>query len=264
MANRTNFWKYSANGNHFVLLDGFQGATTPTAEEVKHLCNPVFGVGADGVAHIGPSDSSSETFRFRLWNSDGGEAEMCGNAARLSAKHFMEHHGKSKQVTFKTMNGVYVAQLENDRLWLKMTERHDVEVDLALFKDFERFHVVNTGVPHLVLQVENVQDIDIDNAAPIWRHHQVFPRGTNVDFISVPDQEVPFVKLRVYERGVEGETWSCGTGVAAVAWACQKFFGWKERVCIETKGGEHQVKWDPQGSLWYSGEIKLCFTGMLN
>lgn len=264
MKRHKNFFKYSANGNHFVLLDGFLGASSPTSEEVMHLCDPIFGVGADGVAYIGKSDSDHESFRFRLWNSDGGEAEMCGNAARLSAKHFIDHHNKSKQVTFKTMNAVYVAQHEGERLWLKMTEKNDVELDPALFKEYQQFHSVNTGVPHLVLAVPNVDEIDINNAAPTWRHHEIFPRGTNVDFISIPDKKVPYVKLRVYERGVEGETWSCGTGVSAVAWACQKFFGWKERVTIETKGGEHQVKWDADGSLWYSGEIKLCFTGTLS
>ena len=262
MATRTNFWKYSANGNHFVLLDGFAGTPVPTAEEVKHWCDPVFGVGADGVAYISESTSSTESYRFRLWNADGGEAEMCGNAARLAAFHYMQNK-KQQQVTFKTMNAVYVATLEDKRLWLKMTERKtDHQPDAQLFRDFKRWHFVYTGVPHLILQVPEVKEIDINYAAPVWRYHQAFSRGTNVDFISIDDETVPYVRLRVYERGVEGETWSCGTGIAAVAWACQSFFGWKERVTVHTKGGEHQVRWDNEGSLWYSGDIKLCFTGL--
>lgn len=265
MATRKNFWKYSANGNHFILLDGFAGSAAPTTEEVKHWCDPIFGVGADGVAFIGKAASTTVSYQFRLWNADGSEAEMCGNAARLSAQHYMQHHGKQNQVSFKTMNGVYQAALEADRLWLKMTERNqDVSPDAQLFKSYQRWHYVNTGVPHLVLQVPEVNEINLATAAPSWRHHIAFTRGTNVDFITVDDEKRPYVRLRVYERGVEGETWSCGTGVAAVAWACQSFFGWSDRVIVHTKGGEHQVRWDSQGALWYSGEIKLCFTGILD
>lgn len=261
MANRTNFWKYSANGNHFILLDGFQGAEAPTSEQIIEWCDPAFGVGADGLAWLGPADNSSEAFRFRLWNSDGGEAEMCGNAARVAAAHFMRAH-MSDTVVFKTMNGVYHATLENDRLWLKMTEKQvGPAVDPLLFNEFKNHFVVNTGVPHLVLHIEDVSVIEIAQIAPQWRYHEVFPRGTNVDYISVPDVKVPFVNLRVYERGVEGETLSCGTGVAAVAWACRDFFNWKDQVTVKTKGGEHLVRWDADEALWYSGDIKLCFTG---
>lgn len=259
---KRNFWKYSANGNHFVLLDGLAGATEPTVDEIKHLCDPIFGVGADGVALISKAETATESYRFRLWNADGGEAEMCGNAARIAAQHFMQNHSKQDAVTFKTMNGVYVATLESARLWLKMTEKAEgLVLDPSLFQEYKRWHVVNTGVPHLILQVQNVQEVDLEHTAPFWRFHSAFPRGTNVDFISVPDEKVPSVNLRVYERGVEGETWSCGTGVAAVAWACQKFFGWDKTVTVQTKGGAHQVRWDSTGSLWYSGEIKLCFSG---
>jgi len=262
MKSMTSFLKYSGNGNHFVLLDGFAGASAPTEADVRRLCDPIYGVGADGVAFIAPAEHATEAFRFRLWNSDGGEAEMCGNAARIAAKHFMDGHAELNQVTFKTMNGIYTATLEQGRLWLKMTEKStQLNPDPALFREFEHWYVVNTGVPHLVLQVPDVQAVDLMSTAPAWRYHGAFPRGTNVDFISVPDSQVPLVNLRVYERGVEGETWSCGTGVAAVAWACQQFFGWKERVSIKTKGGEHQVRWDAQGALWYSGDITLCFKG---
>ena len=265
MTSPLSFLKYSANGNHFILLDGFKGAREPESNLVVKLCDPIFGVGADGVAFIGPAKNESEAFNFRLWNADGGEAEMCGNAARIAAKHFMALHSVGKaEVQFKTMNGVYLARLDGERLWLKMTEKsEDLRVDSGIFKDFTHWYYLNTGVPHLVLQVPDVDKIDLMAESPIWRRHTAFPRGTNVDYISVDDPNVPFVRLRVFERGVEGETWSCGTGVAAVAWACQKFYGWQEQVTVHTKGGDHIVRWDREGSLWYSGEIKLCFKGEL-
>jgi len=98
--------------------------------------------------------------------------------------------------------------------------------------------------------------------APLWRFHKMFSKGTNVDFISVKDARDPIVQLRVYERGVEGETWSCGTGVAAVGWACQKFFGWTSDIKVITKGGEHRIRF-VEGKLWYSGLIKQVYRGEL-
>ncbi len=256
------FTKYSSNGNHFVLLDGMRGSPAPTAQEVRELCDPIFGVGADGVAHISPGPAGS-AFRFRLWNADGGEAEMCGNASRAAARHYFIHHAAEDfHLVFTTMNGTYEALREGAFLWVKMTEKkQDLTLDPALFKDFQRWHYVNTGVPHLVLQVPSLADFDIEKEAPHWRHHAVFPRGTNVDFIAVDDPTKPVVQMRVFERGVERETWSCGTGVAAVAWACRDFFGWEKAVTVTARGGVHHVRWDEEGSLWYSGSIKLCFAG---
>lgn len=258
----TVFTKYSANGNHFILLDHMQNGATPTAQEIKSLCDTAFGVGADGVAEI--SRGSDFDFRFRLWNADGGEAEMCGNAARAAAWHFMHNHGSKSEVKFKTMNGVYRARNEDGRLWIEMSEqRQDVTLPPDLFNSYSRWYYVNTGVPHLVLEVPDVEKIDFMGEAPRLRHHRVFPRGTNVDFISVADPAQPTVQLRVFERGVEGETWSCGTGVAAVAWACRAFHGWSGDMRVITKGGEHRVRIDDHGMLWYSGDIRLVFTGVL-
>ena len=252
-------WKYSANGNHFVLLDGLRGSAAPDAKRVQSLCHPAFGVGADGVAHISAGDTP-HAFRFRLWNSDGGEAEMCGNAARAAAWHFFQHHApEQSSLTFRTMNGVYEARREGERLWVKMTEKKaDLRPDPALFAAYSHYFYLNTGVPHLVLEVPDVDKLNLNAQAAPWRHHFIFPRGTNVDFITRVDAET--VKLRVFERGVEGETWSCGTGVAAVAWAAREFYGPRETLTVRTKGGDHRVRWDAEGALWYSGDVKLVFT----
>ena len=257
----TPFTKYSANGNHFILLDHLQGGAAPSGEEVKNLCDTAFGVGADGVAQISPHKEFD--FTFRLWNADGGEAEMCGNAARAAAWHFMQGT-KKEAVRFKTMNGVYRAVLEECRLWIQMSEqRQDLTLPPDLFNSYSRWYYVNTGVPHLVLEVSDVDQIDFMEEAPRLRHHRAFPRGTNVDFISIPDPARPMVLLRVFERGVEGETHSCGTGVAAVAWACRAFHGWQDDISVVTKGGEHRVRFDKEGMLWYSGEIRQVFLGVL-
>lgn len=254
------FTKYSANGNHFILFDHMREAHNLSAEVIKSLCHTAFGVGADGVAEISPHEKLD--FNFRLWNADGGEAEMCGNAARAAAWHFLKHHTSKKEVSFKTMNGLYTARLEDDRLWLEMSEhRQDLVLPPDLFSAYSRWYYVNTGVPHLVLQVPDVDKIDFMGEAPRLRHHRTFPRGTNVDFISVPDPAQAVVHLRVFERGVEGETWSCGTGVAAVAWACRIFFGWSDDMRVLTKGGEHRVRFDQKGQLWYSGMVTSVFRG---
>lgn len=254
------FWKYSANGNHFILLDGLKGSAAPSENRVRDLCHPAFGIGADGVAFIGPAEGTY-AFRFRLWNSDGGEAEMCGNAARAASWHYFNYHAPEKaRFSFLTMNAVYQAQNENGRLWVMMSEKNvDIKIDPALFKEFSHAYYINTGVPHLVLEVPDVDKLDINDAAKPWRHHAMFPRGTNVDFISPVDKNI--IRLRVFERGVEGETWSCGTGISAVAWAAKEFYGTTDTLTVRTKGGDHQVRWDSDGNLWYSGLVQEVFTG---
>lgn len=255
------FTKYSANGNHFVLFDHMQKAESINATQVVTWCDPIFGIGADGVAQITPH--ADYQFQFRLWNSDGGEAEMCGNAARAAAWHFLRSHPTLKTVSFKTMNGVYQASLEDSRLWIKMTEhRQDLAPAADSFPEYARWYYINTGVPHLVLEVEDLASVDFKHEAPRLRRHRAFPYGTNVDFIHVADPAHPVVQLRVFERGVEGETWSCGTGVSAVAWACRQWYGWKEDMIVTTKGGEHRVRFVGE-DLWYSGEIKHIFSGTL-
>ncbi|MBY0516534.1 MAG: diaminopimelate epimerase [Bacteriovoracaceae bacterium] len=257
------FTKYSANGNHFILFDHMHESFDLTKELIISLCDTAFGIGADGVAQITPH--SEYAFTFRLWNADGGEAEMCGNAARAAAWHFIKNHQSKNEVTFKTMNAVYTASLERERLWIQMSEQNqDLNLPPDSFPAYSRWYYVNTGVPHLVLEVPDTQKIEFDLVAPKLRRHRLFPKGTNVDFISVPDASQARVNLRVFERGVEGETWSCGTGVAAVAWATRAFYGWKDDISVVTKGGEHQVRFDPKGHLWYSGEIKKVFTGEIS
>lgn len=257
----TSFTKYSANGNHFILFDGMQKSLSLTPKLIEDLCHAQYGVGADGVALISPSKDFD--FRFQLWNSDGGEAEMCGNAARAASWHFLTHYGNQKAVKFKTMNGIYCAEIENDRLWIEMSEKDEsLKAPAELFTDYRNWSFLDTGVPHLVLEVQDVKKINLMEEAPPWRRHKIFPKGTNVDFISVADPKNPVVNLRVFERGVEGETWSCGTGVAAVGWSCRKFFGWDQTIKVITQGGEHQVKF-VDDLLWYSGEIKLVFKGEL-
>ncbi len=255
----TSFTKYSANGNHFILFDEMQDSASISAKAIQEWCHPTFGIGADGVASISGHDNLD--FTFRLWNSDGGEAEMCGNAARAAAYHYLTHHTQKKEVRFKTMNAEYWARLEGERLWLEMSEKKESgSFDKSLFKNYLNAYFLDTGVPHLVLQVSDIEKINLMQEAPLWRYHQMFTRGTNVDFISVPDASQALVNLRVYERGVEGETWSCGTGVAAVGWACRTFFGWKSDIVVVTKGGEHRVRF-VEDKLWYSGVIKLVFKG---
>lgn len=238
-----------------------QDSAQISAQKIQDWCHPTLGIGADGVASISKHDKLD--FNFRLWNSDGGEAEMCGNAARAAAFHFLTQHPGQKEVRFKTMNAEYLARLEGDRLWLEMSEKKEnLTLDPALFKKYQNFYSLDTGVPHLVLQVSDVEKMDLMKEAPLWRFNPLFERGTNVDFISISDTSKPIVHLRVYERGVEGETWSCGTGVAAVGWACRKFFSWSSDIAVITKGGEHRVRF-VEDKLWYSGLIKMVYRGQL-
>lgn len=246
-------FKYSGNGNHFILLDQMENEFSFNA---ARLCDPKFGIGADGVCTI--TSHAELDFHFRLWNSDGSEAEMCGNAARCAAWHFKHYHQAGEVVSFKTMNDTYQASFEGERLWLKMPEaREDINPE---FLQLKNYFYIDTGVPHFVIEVDDVDKLKLIEEARVFRYHSVFPRGVNVDFIQKVSNQPRVLKMRVYERGVEAETWSCGTGVAAVAWAGQKFYGQVSEVSIHTPGGEHKVKWI-DGELYYSGKIDQIFVG---
>lgn len=263
MTTKRHFWKYSANGNNFILLDHLQEGWEFSAQDIVNWCDAKFGIGADGVAQISPSQNPAEAFRFRLWNNDGGEAEMCGNAARAAAQHFADFHHKKADFSFKTLNAVYNVEFVQDQLWLNMSEKKvDISFNPEPFEQFKKIFYINTGVPHLVLEVPSLDTLNIEKVSPALRSHPIFPRGANVDYIQLVSRNPRKIKMRVFERGVEGETWSCGTGIAAVAWASQQFYGEVALVEIETKGGTHLVRFDQRG-LWYSGTIKFSFEGNL-
>lgn len=253
------FQKYSGNGNDFIILDHPEVSITP--QLVKELCDRHFGVGADGVLVL--KTEAGADGRMQIFNADGGEAEMCGNGLRCLATYLDKKQGQIKNAyRIKTMNGLYEVSKQDGSFAIEMSEIKDKNLyDLSQFHEFERSFYINTGVPHLVFLVKDAKEIDIKPTAQRFRFHKMFPGGTNVSFVEViSGHQTGYV--RTYERGVEDETHSCGTGLTATALALNYWMGWKEIITLKTLGGTQKV--NVGNKVYYSGEVKFCFSGEFN
>ena len=155
---------------------------------------------------------------MRYFNADGGEAEMCGNGARCFARYANKVGGQKEEISFETAAGVISAGLNGDSVTLRMTEPTGVRlnVDLPMATGNKAVHFINSGVPHVVIRVAKIDDVDVQHEGAAIRHHKMFsPNGTNVNFVE--DRGPDKIAIRTYERGVEDETLACGTGIVASA-----------------------------------------------
>lgn len=261
------FYKYSGSGNDFILFNNQDKNYIVTPSMVKNWCRRREGIGADGIILFSASENSENDFSMRIWNADGSEAEMCGNAARSSV-HFAYHHAKIKDLKhfkFDTMNGQYEGDIVGDDVRIKMTELYDV--DAIKISDFSQKASLycNTGVPHAVVQVSSVEDVNVESLGKVIRHDVRFPAGTNVDFFEVVDNEKQIIKLRVYERGVEAETLCCGTGVMATAVTCVKSYGWTGEITVHALGGLLKAIVDKElKDLYFQGKVEMVFQGTVD
>lgn len=257
MKQTLSFAKYSGNGNDFVILDHPKIPVTP--ELVIKLCDRHFGVGADGVLTLTTRDGHDG--EMRIYNSDGGEAEMCGNGLRCLGTYLDDVASvKKDSYRIRTMNSSYTVSREGKAIAIEMSELKDKNKhDLTEFREYEKKFFINTGVPHLVFLGRDIKRIHIKVTAPQYRFNKLFPGGTNVNFVEVLDPATQTAYVRTYERGVEDETHSCGTGLTAVGMALADWFGWKGAITLMTKGGRQQVNVGEK--VYYSGDVTRCFTG---
>ncbi len=251
------FSKYSGNGNDFVILDNPAVKLEPSL--ISKLCDRHFGVGADGVLVL--QEEKDADGRMRIYNADGGEAEMCANGLRCLVTYIDEKAQKKKDTyLIKTMNSQYRVTREDGAFAIEMSEIKDKNLyDLSTFHEFDRSYFVNTGVPHLVFSAKKVKDLDLKAVAPRYRHHSIFPNGSNVSFLEVDEAQPQTAYVRTFERGVEDETHSCGTGLTAAALALNFWLDWKGKITLRTLGGTQIVKLAE--TVTYSGEVTLCFHG---
>lgn len=251
-----SFVKYSGNGNDFIIMDA---SVSLSPEIIMRLCDRHFGIGADGVMFLGPSDKADA--KMRIFNADGGEAEMCGNGLRCLATYFDSITSlKKDSYRIETMNAIYPVYRKGQSFALEMSEIKDQNLfDLSAFKDYLKSFYINTGVPHLVFLCEDTKSVEIKKVGAYYRYHPLFPKGTNVTFVEVTNENKQSVYARTYERGVEDETFSCGTGLTATALALSHWLGWKGDVALETKGGMQNVSMGEK--VFYSGEVFFCFKG---
>src|SRR5512140_3866904 len=231
------FTKMHGAGNDFVVLDG-RGAPLPSdiSAFVRHICDRRRSVGADGVLILAPSERAD--FRMRYYNADGGEAEMCGNGARCISRFAAARGVGGPELTFETLSGPIRAQVRPETVTVHMGDARDVraEAPVAGFAGPPVFFL-NTGVPHAVVFVDDVEAVPVVEWGRFLRRHPAFaPAGTNADFVQVKGPRR--IAVRTYERGVEDETLACGTGVTAAAVAAALARGCATPVEVEAHSGD--------------------------
>lgn len=212
-----SFWKMNGAGNDFVIIDHRQPLIPQELkpEFARRVCRRKFSVGADGLFLIEPSDKAD--FRWRFFNADGSEAEMCGNGARCVARFAYMHGIAAARMRFETLAGIVDATVADTQVTIRMTSPHSFRFDRQVEVGGQLFmvHSVDTGVPHAVIFVDDIATTDVIGLGRQLRHHPAFaPAGTNVNFVGRTGEGL---RIRTYERGVEDETLACGTGVVAGA-----------------------------------------------
>jgi len=234
-----DFFKMSGSGNDFILIDN-RDLSLPVAnvtDFVKRVCERKVSVGADGLILVEKSDWAD--FRWRFFNADGSEVDMCGNGGRCAARFAYLKGIAGASMSFETGAGIIDAEVRGDVVKLRLTDPHSLKIDEVIELEGETAGVssINTGVPHVVHYVENLKNFDVFHMGRKIRYHEHYqPAGTNANFVTVVDRGT--IRIRSYERGVEDETLACGTGSVAAA-LISSWKGWVDSpVAVTVKSGE--------------------------
>ena len=263
------FSKMSGCGNDFIFIDNRTGILDPDhlGDFVPKVCAPKVSVGADGVVFI--EDSRKANFRWRFFNSDGSEAEMCGNAGRCAARFAVLKGIAPEKLAFETLAGIIAAEVSGRRVKLQMIKPFGLKLDFSVQIDgnSHSLHFINTGVPHVIHFVSAASQVEVKDLGRKIRFHAHFqPAGTNANFTQVIDRKR--IKVRTYERGVEDETLACGTGAVASALISAAKGFVDSPVAVETSGGEilnihFQKKGDGFDPVFLEGDTRLVYEGEL-
>lgn len=236
---RLEFTKLNGAGNDFLLIDNRRQNVSLTREQIVRLCDRHRGVGADGVLLLVPSASGKADWAWQFFNSDGSTGEMCGNGARCFARFVQKQTGVNRDFTFETEAGIIAASFHGDRVTVNLTPPTELRLNesVPLSIGAQTIHSVNTGVPHAVLYVPDADRAMVQQLGPEIRRHPHFgPRGTNVNFVQVLGPN--HIRVRTFERGVEGETLACGTGVSAAALISSRVHQFTSPVKVQVQGGD--------------------------
>lgn len=233
------FTKMSGAGNDFILFDNRSEKIAFTREQVVRLCHRHFGIGADGIILLVPARSGKADWAWQFYNSDGSDAEMCGNGARCFARFIEKTTGASGRTSFETVAGVIVAEFAGENVTVNLTSPQGLRLRETVATSAGPIEVssLNTGVPHAVVFVPDADRAMVQSLGSELRHHAHFkPRGTNVNFVQIKGHGL--IRVRTYERGVEGETLACGTGVTASAILSAVLHGFHSPVRVQVQGGD--------------------------
>lgn len=275
------FTKMHGLGNDYVYINCFEEKVENPSELARFVSDRHFGVGSDGLVLILPSEKAD--FRMRMFNSDGSEAEMCGNAIRCVGKYVYDNKMTDKKtVSVETLAGIKVLELSlggDEKVELVRVDMGEpilnprdipVDSDLDRFVDEpvkimdEEYRVtcVSMGNPHAVTYVQNVKDFPLEKVGPLMENHSLFPKRINAEFVEIVNRN--YLKMRVWERGA-GETMACGTGACAVLVAsCLNGFS-ERKATVELLGGKLIIEWNEENNHVYkTGPATFVFNGTLD
>lgn len=264
-------YKMQGSGNDFVFISnnqlGLSQSQMPTW--ARRICRRSFGVGADGLIFLEDApDDNDLHYRWHFYNADGSRAEMCGNGSRCAARLAYRLGLAPAEHVLGTDAGPVRAAVDEEKreVQVQLTTPHSFRPDMEISLDSGRVvtvHMINTGVPHAVFFSDQAEGEDILELGPALRYHQQFaPAGTNVNIVQVQDANSLYV--RTYERGVEGETYACGTGAAASAFVANKLGMCDNPVQIRTSGGEELGITISGQDLYLQGRAVLLYTAQLD
>lgn len=251
-----HFEKYHGTGNDFVMIDGVNQHVDHTPELAKKLCNRHFGIGSDGLVIV--RSHADFDFEMVFYNPDGSQS-FCGNGSRCAVRFAAELGLVVDRCQFLAIDGVHLAEIHDEVVRVQMkdvSETMQIEADM----------VIHTGSPHYVRFVEEVQQVDIVEVGRAIRYSDRYrEKGVNVNVVSKINHSIA---IRTYERGVEDETLSCGTGVTAAALASAMRFGLHSPVDVATRGGDLKVFFQPADhgftDIWLCGPAQRVFSGTVS
>lgn len=267
------FWKMNGSGNDFILIDNMDGEIQDDemSRLVERSCRRRESVGADGVIFVVKSDRFD--FGWRFFNADGGEVEMCGNGGRCVSRFAYLKGITGRNLTFETLAGPISAEVRGRMVKVLMPVPKGIVIDFKMEHDqsWKTVDFLNTGVPHVVVHVEDLSDFPVTEQGSAIRYHSLFaPEGTNVNFMKVTDRDS--LEIRTYERGVEGETLACGTGAIACALIASirgMMISPVKPVKVKTKGGEEltiylKKKGNSFDQVWLEGNTSIVYQADLH
>lgn len=260
------FYKMQGSGNDFIVIDNRDKAITTEVmpEWARQLCPRAFRIGADGIIFLESDESGQAATRWHFFNADGSRAEMCGNGSRCATLLAHRLGMAPEKHLMLTDAGTVQAQVfsREEEVEVQLTPPRDLSVNSVLNINNENMlvHFANTGVPHAVLVHDDISTLDIPTLGASVRYHPHFaPAGTNANFVQVLDRE--HILLRTYERGVENETYACGTGAAASVAVLHTLDKCASTVAVTTSGGEILHITVHGANIFLRGAAKIIYRG---
>lgn len=275
------FTKMQGIGNDYVYVNCFEETVADPERVSEIISDRHFGIGADGLVLIMPSDKAD--FRMRMFNADGSEGNMCGNATRCIGKFVYDNHLTDKtSITLETRSGIKKLTLypENGRVKtvlvdmgkavlkpadIPMNVSGDTFINKPITVDGKEVFItaVSMGNPHAVTYVEDVDSLELEKIGPSFENHPLFPERVNTEFIKILDESA--MQMRVWERG-SGETWACGTGACAATAASvlNGYFPHDKEITVKLRGGDLFITYKSDGTVLMRGPAETVFTGEID